>query len=97
MPQIAWGDPVAPSPSSGLYGMELALRAEKELAVSAPAPGALAAAQQAAAVAARNEAMVERRADRERHHHSQIWTKGFHGGPHRKVIPHLYHIEHSLR
>lgn len=34
----------------------------------------------------REAAMATRRADRQKHHHSQIWTKGFHGGPYRKVV-----------
>lgn len=29
--------------------------------------------------------MKQRQLDRQRHHHSQIWTKGAHGGPYRKV------------
>ena len=29
----------------------------------------------------------QRRADRERQHHKQIWTKAAHGGPYRKVSP----------
>lgn len=29
--------------------------------------------------------MKQRQLDLQRHHHSQIWTKGAHGGPYRKV------------
>ncbi len=29
----------------------------------------------------------QRAADRERHHHKEIWTKDPHGGPYRKVLP----------
>lgn len=33
----------------------------------------------------RHADMQQRRQDRKRHYHSQIWTKDFHGGPYRKV------------
>ena len=34
----------------------------------------------------REAAMVQRKLDREQHHHRQIWTKDAHGGPYRKVL-----------
>lgn len=37
-------------------------------------------------VALRESLQAERRADQQRHHHRQIWTKDPHGGPYKKVI-----------
>lgn len=35
----------------------------------------------------REELMLQRRREREDQHYKQIWTKGAHGGPYRKVHP----------
>ena len=37
-------------------------------------------------VALRESLQAERRADQQRHHHRQIWTKDPHGGPYKKVV-----------
>lgn len=45
----------------------------------------ISAAVTAADLQLRAAEMEQRGQDRRRHHHSQIWTKDFHGGPYRKV------------
>lgn len=83
LPQITWEDPIAPAgPTPDLYNTDVAVRAKLDISAGPHSGSQLAAAQQTAAA----QAMTERRADRERHHHSQIWTKGFHGGSYRKVL-----------
>lgn len=37
-------------------------------------------------VSEREQAMEQRRRDREAQHHTQVWTKASHGGPYRKVV-----------
>ena len=63
------------------YDQTLALRPDMALASGSNTSVALTAAD----LQIRSKLMEQRRHDRQRHHHSQIWTKDFHGGPYRKA------------
>jgi hypothetical protein len=63
------------------YDQTLALRPDMALASGSNTSVALTAAD----LQMRSKQMEQRRHDRQRHHHSQIWTKDFHGGPYRKA------------
>ena len=48
-------------------------------------------------VALRESLQAERRADQQRHHHRQIWTKDPHDGPYKKVISSSCELLNSLK
>ena len=71
------------------YDQTLALRPDMALASGSNTSVALTAAD----LQMQTKQMEQRRHDRQRHHHSQIWTKDFHGGPYRKASG--LHLPHS--
>lgn len=78
MAQVACSTHETPGKS---YDQALALRPDMALATGSNSSVALTAAD----LHLRAKQMEQRRHHRERHHHSQIWTKDFHGGPYRKA------------
>lgn len=63
------------------YDKTLALRPGLALATGSNASAAVTASD----LQLRAVEMEQRRQDRQIHHHSQIWTKDYHGGPYRKI------------